>query len=277
VQDFNHKRLRECGEPVLAVRADNAGPGAAKVESDEAGNLRKVLYLAIGCRVMLLENLWTEAGLVNGSIGTVTDLVWRPGVLDPRKEPPQAVLVKFDRYTGVSISDQQPGVVPILRSTREWLKGQSVCKRSQFPLTLAYAVTVHKSQGVTVEQAVLNISETEFTPSLTYVAVSRVKKLTGLMFEEPFDLLKLRPKGSVSQTERDNDRVARRGQLVRDRLDFNGARGDELGQVDQVGPVGQVGHGGEHGGGHGDDEVDQENQPPADNLLDLIDLDDGFT
>ena len=59
------------------------------------------------------------------------------------------------------------------------------CPRTQFPLMIAYAIRVHKSQDMTVSQAVLNINAKESAAGLRYVAVSRAKTLTGILFEEP--------------------------------------------------------------------------------------------
>jgi hypothetical protein len=47
---------------------------------------------------MLISNLWTERGLVNGSMGTVFDLSWDPG-LDPFSAFPTVLLIKFDNYS----------------------------------------------------------------------------------------------------------------------------------------------------------------------------------
>jgi ATP-dependent exoDNAse (exonuclease V) alpha subunit len=52
---------------------------------------------------------------------------------------------------------------------------------------VSYAITVHKSQGITLDKVVCDISAPEFASGLSYVAVSRVKTLGGLMFEKPFD------------------------------------------------------------------------------------------
>ncbi|OXV07313.1 hypothetical protein Egran_04923 [Elaphomyces granulatus] len=78
-----------------------------------------------------------------------------------------------------------------------------------FPVTIAYAITVHKAQGITVEQAVLNITDRDFAPGLTYVATSRVKSLYGLLFEESFDFERFRPTESATSRMRKED-IARR-------------------------------------------------------------------
>jgi ATP-dependent exoDNAse (exonuclease V) alpha subunit len=52
---------------------------------------------------------------------------------------------------------------------------------------LAYAITVYKSQGLTLSQAVLNLNQKEHCLGLLYVAVSRVKTLDSLLFKVPFD------------------------------------------------------------------------------------------
>ncbi|KAG5972380.1 hypothetical protein E4U58_006660 [Claviceps cyperi] len=64
--------------------------------------------------------------------------------------------------------------------------------RTQFPLTVAYAITVHKSQGTTLDRAVVDVSAKDFSPGLSYVAVSRVKTLDGIMCHDhppPYTLL----------------------------------------------------------------------------------------
>ena len=59
---------------------------------------------------------------------------------------------------------------------------------------VAYAITIHKSQGIMVEKAMLNLVEKDFALGLSYMGVSWVKSLNGLMLEESFDLSRFRAK-----------------------------------------------------------------------------------
>ena len=88
VELYNHDQPRDLRQAVLTLTADHTGKGAKGASIEEAGNLYSSVQLSIGSRVILLENLWTERGLINGSFGTVEDIVWASGTRDSRCEPP---------------------------------------------------------------------------------------------------------------------------------------------------------------------------------------------
>ena len=140
--------------------------------------LDTTMILAEGARVMLRMNLWDKAGLVNGAMGTVHKIIYRddmpPGL-------PYCVLVKFDDYTGPSILENDPKIVPIQPYTARWSKGTKMMFRTQLPIKLAWAITIHKSQGATYEKCVVHISKKPRQAELPFVAFSRIKSLDGLL------------------------------------------------------------------------------------------------
>ncbi|KIX06829.1 uncharacterized protein Z518_04805 [Rhinocladiella mackenziei CBS 650.93] len=104
--------------------------------------------------------------------------------------------------------------VPIFRSRRDFYYGAVSCFRTQFPITNAYTITVHKVQGMTVKKAVLNLTARDFVAGLSYVAVSRIKLLRGILFEEPFDFERFRVRISDTVKSRLADRERRRPEHV---------------------------------------------------------------
>ncbi|KAL1974029.1 hypothetical protein VTN31DRAFT_5589 [Thermomyces dupontii] len=179
VRQHNEDRLRALGQPVLSISAVHEGNWASQASEDEAGNLHAYLCLSLRCQFMLTENIWVERGLVNGAIGTLEDIVWPPDTVDPRSQQPMALLIHFPGCNGrpLSISEEGKPLVPVFPSRREFLHNNVECSRCRFPVTIAYAITVHKAQGITVPRAVLNITDREFSTGLQYVAISRVKTL----------------------------------------------------------------------------------------------------
>jgi ATP-dependent DNA helicase PIF1 len=130
-------------------------------------------------------------------MGIIRDIVWAEGA-DYQREPPLALLVDFDDYDQDApslVTDPESGhmLVPIFFVKRDWNKGTVHCTRTQFHLTIAYAITIHKSQGLSVYRAVLNPGKKkDFALGLTYVAILRVRSLPGIMFKEPFDFKRLK-------------------------------------------------------------------------------------
>ena len=129
---------------------------------------------------MLTVNLWPQVGLCNGTTGIVVDIIYAANHQPP--DLPIAVIVKFDNYTGPSIS-AIPSCVPTPPITASVNACNSVHERQQIPLRLAWAITIHKSQGLTLEKALIDIGKKETTLGLSYVALSRVRNLSSLVIE----------------------------------------------------------------------------------------------
>ena len=118
------------------------------------GGLEPTLYLAEKARVMLTRNLWTSAGLCIGTMGTVNHIILAQNQRRPML--PIAVIVQFDKddYIGPSFCENMPNCVPILPVTSHTNDTNGVNLESQqLPLKLAWFITTHKSQGLTLKQS----------------------------------------------------------------------------------------------------------------------------
>jgi hypothetical protein len=139
------------------------------VDRKQTGGLADVLPLGPGTRVMLTANLSPEEGLYNGAMGSVSGFL-----LSTKKQHyVVGVKVKFDSEAG---KDE-----PVERSGTTFQKGKGVMvTRYQFPLDLGYAMTVHKSQGLSLDCVVADLGKDVFDPGQSYVAMSRARTLDGL-------------------------------------------------------------------------------------------------
>mmetsp|Transcript_36775 Transcript_36775/g.78396 ORF Transcript_36775/g.78396 Transcript_36775/m.78396 type:complete len:196 (+) Transcript_36775:125-712(+) len=142
-----------------------------------AAEMPDKVKLKVGAQVMLTRNKDLESGalrgLVNGSRGVVE-----------RFDSEDLPVVRFDNRRVNKI-----GRVEAIRYNPDG--GPGVLARRQVPLKLAWATTVHKSQGSTLSRAILDISNT-FEPGQAYVSLSRVRDIDGLFLErrvQPCDLL----------------------------------------------------------------------------------------
>ena len=150
----------------------------------ETGNLQKVLTVKINARVIITTNIDVADVLTNGAMGTVTNVI-----IDQTTEKMSIILVAFDsehvgqetRHTSVYNSIHQ-NAVPIHCTQATFpidKKASFQATRTQFPLTLAWDVTIHKCQGLTLYEIVIDMTPAKgkFRPGEAYVAFSRVRTL----------------------------------------------------------------------------------------------------
>ena len=101
-------------------------------------------------------------------------------------------------------SKERGAWIPISPFSAWWEHGDKVLTWTQFPLQLAWAITVRKSQGLTLDKAVVDLGEVNFTPEFSFVAMSWVKKISGPLFKTPFPISCLqKPQGSSGDLDTD--------------------------------------------------------------------------
>ena len=126
-------------------------------------------------------NLWADVGLCNGATGAVLDFFYANNQQPP--DLPVAAIVKFDDCKGTVINDSIPACVPICPITVTFDLLDGIHERQQVPLKLAWATTIHESQGLTLSKAWIDIGKAEKTAGISYVAISTVKTLSSCITE----------------------------------------------------------------------------------------------
>ena len=128
----------------------------------------------------MTSNLWTQKGLVNGANGTIREIIYPSEYI--KNGLPDAIFVEFDYYTGPKYfpeNDTRHNWIPI-NSLNAYSKAWGA-NRIQFPFRLAYAMTIHKSQGQTIDKAVIDLGKSETSLGLTFVALSRLKNFNDFL------------------------------------------------------------------------------------------------
>ncbi len=158
VDAINDRHLAGLGGDARTYEMFTHG-AAAKVEQLVRSVLApQHLSLKIGAEVMFVANDFAS-GYVNGSRGTVVDF---------KADSPVVQLLAHNRE--------------IVVEPHSWALEEDGRKRaeiSQLPLRLAWAITIHKSQGMSLDAAEIDLSKS-FTPGMGYVALSRVRSLDGV-------------------------------------------------------------------------------------------------
>ena len=196
---------------------------ASEAELDGDGNrvgcqehrFPAVLETKFGMPVILLANIDAEAGLVNGSQGRIVGYSPHQPLMQARerKLADSGEFSRLEEHEIVSWTQQQtPGfplpvvrfengvqrvVYPVCQDTELGDPPPfSVVARTQIPLLPAWAITIHKSQGMTLEKAVVNLEHT-FEPQMAYVALSRARSLNGLKVVSGLGLQGLQERGRL--------------------------------------------------------------------------------
>ncbi|PPQ86519.1 hypothetical protein CVT26_008820 [Gymnopilus dilepis] len=151
--------------------------------------------LVIGMPVMIGQNYDLEGGIVNGCMGKLRKIRYKEDEHGNRYAT--SCVVECDSISCEALHGLPPNHAVVLEDTVDMTfehphSGKKCkIKRTQLPLTPAFALTAHKAQGQTMPKALVDIQSCRGTES-PYVMISRVTSLQGLLILRPFDTKKIK-------------------------------------------------------------------------------------
>ncbi len=172
--EINNEKLRAIDGRAHVYKAEVSGSF-----SRDAYPADEELHLKAGAQVMLLNND-PDGRWVNGTMATVQDIM---------KGPPGEPDTVHVRLADGSIEPVEPHAWELFHyaydEEKKKIKSETLGTFTQYPLKLAWGVTIHKSQGKTFERAVIDLGRRAFAAGQTYVALSRCTALEGLSLARP--------------------------------------------------------------------------------------------
>jgi len=155
---FNQTKLNQINETEVRIPSIYLGEAKFIEALKKNSPLPAELVIKVGCKVMFLQND-PQKRWVNGTRGTVVEIA------------PEKIVVEKDSWRQVTVDKTQFAL--------QNADGNIVASMINFPLNLAYATTIHKSQGATLDEIWVDLSRL-WEPGQAYVALSRLRNGEGL-------------------------------------------------------------------------------------------------
>lgn len=169
VEKINAQELQKIAQPQFSYEAKYYG-NENKIEFLKKNCIAATnLNLKVGAQVMMTKNTYQKDGIINGSLGIIRNF-------SPRKKYP---IVEFSNGKILTIAVEE-WLIEKYDETTKMLKIEAGV--IQIPLILAWAMTIHKSQGLTLDKISCDLSDV-FSPGQAYVALSRARSLEGIFIE----------------------------------------------------------------------------------------------
>lgn len=184
--EVNERHLKSLTGPTKIFKGDLRGEFSER-ETPAEPELR----LKKGARVMCVAND-QEGRFVNGSLGWVMGFKEKEGECD--------VSVKLDDGKTISLSPHTWNLYQSIYDKKtKTLDQHRLGSYKQIPLKLAWAVTIHKSQGKTFDQVTIDLGRGAFATGQTYVALSRCRSFEGITLAKPVKLQDIRLDPAITE------------------------------------------------------------------------------
>ncbi|WP_291580862.1 helix-turn-helix domain-containing protein [Bacteroides sp.] len=169
-QQYNDRQLAALPGQPYSFRAKTEG-----TFPESAYPADEILTVKKGAQIMFIKNDSSgEHRFYNGKIGLVTD-VCKDGIRVRGNGDAESFLLETEEWTNSKYT-----LNPVTKEITEEVEGRF----RQYPVRLAWAITIHKSQGLTFERAIID-ANASFAHGQVYVALSRCKSLEGLVLGSP--------------------------------------------------------------------------------------------
>ena len=203
----NETELNKLGSHSFSYRAEVEGDFP-----ESAYPAEEYLQLKVGAQVMFIKNDTEKVKrYFNGKIGIITELD-NDKIIVQCKDEQESIEVKKEKWENIRYS---------VDKTSRQLKEEVLGSFTQYPLRLAWAITIHKSQGLTFNKVIIDAGEA-FAPGQVYVALSRCTTLDGIVLQSRIRSTKMFTDERIVQFSRSNSAENVERELLQSKKNYQG-------------------------------------------------------